>query len=208
MSDRSYARLHQLRWRIESRAWDLIKGDPRAFLLNVLPRDSVGAEIGVWKGDFSAKLLRHVQPKRLMLIDPWVFDPNFGDSLFGGLAARSQSDMDHICEGVRARFLSQITQGTVEIHRSKSVDFAKKLPDGSIDWVYIDGNHDYEFVLADLQSWYPKVRPGGLVAGDDYGEESDWWGDSVTRAVMEVVRAEPLVVEVIQNRQYVLRKMP
>jgi hypothetical protein len=45
----------------------------RRFLLGLLPRGSVGAEIGVWRGDFSAWILRTVRPARLHLIDPWAF---------------------------------------------------------------------------------------------------------------------------------------
>ena len=36
------------------------------------------------------------------------------------------------------------------------------------DFVYIDGNHDYEFVLKDLETWFTKVKPGGIIFGDDY----------------------------------------
>src|SRR2546427_8949634 len=44
----------------------------RLFLFRMLPRGSVGAEIGVWKGDFSKLLLRRVRPSELHLIDPWL----------------------------------------------------------------------------------------------------------------------------------------
>ena len=38
----------------------------------------------------------------------------------------------------------------------------------SIDWIYIDGNHSYEFVKEDLNNWWPKIKPGGFMCGDDY----------------------------------------
>src|SRR5262245_61075104 len=38
-----------------------------------------------------------------------------------------------------------------------------------IDWLYIDADHDYESVWADLRAWIPHVKPGGLILGDDYG---------------------------------------
>ena len=37
------------------------------------------------------------------------------------------------------------------------------------DWIYIDGNHTYEYVKQDLEGYRPKVKPGGYMAGDDYG---------------------------------------
>ena len=76
----------------------------------------------------------------------------------------------------------------------------------ALDWVYIDGNHTYEFVLEDLRSWYPKVRPGGLVVGDDYDRPDAWWNDGVTKAVTEFTKTEAVTVEAIQNHQYILRK--
>jgi Methyltransferase domain len=184
----------------------LVKGDERTTLLKLLPQASVGVEVGVWKGDLSALLLQRVRPARLFLVDPWAFDPNYADSLFGGGSAKSQADMDAICQQVRARFTAEITQGVVSIQRSTSVEAAGSMADESVDWVYIDGNHTYEFVLEDLRSWYPKVRPGGLVTGDDYGRPGTWWGDGVTKAVTEFVGTEPVVVETIHNHQFALRK--
>lgn len=187
---------------------ELVKGDPRAIILDTLPRASVGVEVGVWKGDMSAKLLRRVRPEKLLLVDPWAFDPRFADSLFGGHTAKSQADMDAIWEKVCNRFSNEVKQGVVAIHRSTSAGVAGSVADESVDWVYIDGNHTYEFVLEDLRCWYPKVRPGGLVAGDDYGRPNAWWGDGVTRAVMDFVKAEDVVVEAIHKQQYILRKTP
>jgi predicted O-methyltransferase YrrM len=49
-----------------------------------------------------------------------------------------------------------------------SVEAAKQFEDDYFDFVYIDANHTYEGVIADLEAWYPKVRKGGMVAGHDY----------------------------------------
>ena len=49
-----------------------------------------------------------------------------------------------------------------------SADAAKMVPDGSLDFVYIDGNHGYDAVLDDLMAWTPKVKEGGFIAGHDY----------------------------------------
>jgi len=185
----------------------LLKGEEREFVLDKLPEGSAGVEVGVWKGDLSAMILRKVRPTTLMLVDPWIFDPRFSESLFGGgKATQSQADMDAIFQKVRGRFSVEVARGVVSIRRNTSVEAAAATADESVDWVYIDGNHTYEFVLEDLRSWYPKVRPGGLVAGDDYDRPGAWWGDGVTKAVNEFVKTEPVVVEAIANHQFVLRK--
>lgn len=53
--------------------------------------------------------------------------------------------------------------------------------DGPVDFVYIDAAHDYESVKADIAAWWPKVKPGGILAGHDYCEA--WPG--VKKAVDE-----------------------
>jgi hypothetical protein len=42
------------------------------------------------------------------------------------------------------------------------------IPDNSLDFVYIDGRHEFDFVIQDIIGWSAKVRPGGIVAGHDY----------------------------------------
>lgn len=52
--------------------------------------------------------------------------------------------------------------------RVDSVKGASFYPDKSLEFVFIDANHEYEAVKADLEAWYPKVKPGGHIAGHDY----------------------------------------
>jgi predicted O-methyltransferase YrrM len=48
-----------------------------------------------------------------------------------------------------------------------SLEASRWFSDGSLDFVYIDGNHALHYVLEDLEAWTPKVRRGGIVAGHD-----------------------------------------
>ena len=185
----------------------LLRRDGRDALLKLLPADSVGAEIGVWKGDFSARILRSVRPARLHLIDPWSFrrDDAHQDAWYGGKAAADQAAMDRIHEQVVRRFRKETAAGVVEVHRSPSAEAAALFPDGYFDWVYVDGDHVYEAVRADLDLFDPKMRAGGLIAGDDYGQVG-WWEDGVTRAVDEFVEARGYEVMSLAANQFVLRK--
>mmetsp|Transcript_27278 Transcript_27278/g.90693 ORF Transcript_27278/g.90693 Transcript_27278/m.90693 type:complete len:194 (+) Transcript_27278:660-1241(+) len=61
-----------------------------------------------------------------------------------------------------------------------SVEAADQVPDRSLDGVFIDGDHSYRQVVRDLAAWEPKVRPGGFLAGHDFGNHPD-----VARAVLE-----------------------
>ncbi len=80
-----------------ARAFGLMPGLPEhpRFVLEQLPSGSVGVEIGVHRGDYSAEILRVVQPKQLHLIDPWKHEQadDYKDAWFGGRAG-GPSDMD------------------------------------------------------------------------------------------------------------------
>lgn len=162
-----------------------IFGNPtcRDQLLDMLPRHAVCAEIGVWRGDFSARILRRTQPARLHLIDPWAFQPEFPDRAYGGSVATGTADMDRLCQRVADRFASA---GNVSIHRGYSDACLNTFDDGYFDWVYIDGNHCYDFVRRDIEISMRKVRSNGWIAGDDFD-----WGESsgfpVRRAIHDVL---------------------
>jgi hypothetical protein len=68
------------------------------------------------------------------------------------------------------------------LHHMDSVAGSKMFRNASLDWVYIDADHHYDSVKADLWAWFPKVRPGGILAGHDYTNEFGW---GVKRAVDE-----------------------
>src|SRR5690606_11229810 len=56
--------------------------------------------------------------------------------------------------------------------KARSVAAAKHVPDGSLDFVYIDADHSYAGVRADIAAWRPKIRAGGIIAGHDYAYTS------------------------------------
>jgi hypothetical protein len=178
---------------------------PREFLLKTLPRGSVGAEIGVWRGDFSADIVRRVRPRRLHLIDPWAYVSGRSGSLYGGSVAKEQTDMDLIHDAVAQQFAAEIRTGTVVMHRSWSADAATEFEDEYFDWIYIDGDHSYEGVIGDLRAFTPKVKRGGLITGDDYGRRG-WWGDGVEKAVDEHVADGSCTLEWIRGKQFALRR--
>jgi hypothetical protein len=181
----------------------------RNFLLRQVPAGGVAAEIGVWKGDFSKAILEIARPTKLHLIDPWKFEPSeeYAESLYGRNAVAGQAAMDATFEGVRRRFAREIAAGTVAVHRAASSDAAGEFADGSLDWVYIDGNHLYEHVKADLEAYCRKVRPGGYLAGDDYGV-AGWWHDGVTRAVDEFATSGACRKVLVKSQQFLLQRPP
>jgi len=153
----------------------------RRELLAAFPRSSAGAEIGVWKGDHAAEVLRVCKPAVLYLIDPWRHQQtaHYAGALYGGIAD-GQEELDQVYESVVRRFRRK----PVVVKRMPSEQAAAMFAPASLNWIYIDGDHRYEAVVEDLERFAPVVCPGGFIAGDDYGI-TGWWGDGVTRAVDE-----------------------
>lgn len=179
----------------------------RDLLLKTLPVGSVGAEIGVHLGDFSEEILTTIKPKVLHLIDPWEFQesPTYQKSLYGGEDGHGVEEMNQRYQGVCARFTGQIENGTIKIHRAYSNDALESFEDGALDWVYIDGNHLYDFVMQDLMLSFRKVRPGGYITGDDYGD-GGWWQGGVKKAVDEFIKDNAVTPIAIKGGQFILRR--
>ena len=173
----------------------------------MLPQQAVGAEIGVWKGDFADRLLRSTMPRELHLIDPWRFEstPEYSQAWYGGSWAKSQADMDRVFGHVAKRFETEICFGIVTVHRQCSTEAHRSFPDEFFDWVYVDGNHLYEYVKQDLENFAPKVKTGGLLCGDDYGL-TGWWDNGVQKAVDEFAQNGRFNFLGTRNGQFALRK--
>jgi hypothetical protein len=181
--------------------------DTRLRVLRRLPKRGVGMEIGVHLGDFSQRLLDETRPRELHLVDPWehATDPTYAQAWFGGAADGGAEEMEARFASVGQRFSQAIEAGVVRLHRCYSHVALAGFPDAYFDWIYIDGNHTYEFVKQDLELSLCKVKPGGYVAGDDYGH-AGWWEDGVRRAVDEVARDPAVRHFKVFRDQFVLRR--
>lgn len=137
-----------------------------------------GAEVGVADGRYSEHLLREIPGLRLRCVDPWR--PYKGNTR-GGPA--SQHDANY--QIARERFAPYGHQVTMV--RAFSMDAVRDVPDASLDFVFLDANHAYDFLMCDLIEWSKRVRPGGIVAGHDCYHFS---GDAgVVAAVEDYTRA-------------------
>lgn len=151
-------------------------------LIDCLPRNAVWAEVGVYRGDFSQKILERCAPAELHLIDNWAFELKehnpFADTPenFSGFAGKihwehfgddPNATQERNFEYVRKRFEAA---RQVKIIRSKSVGGIQGLQDGHFDVIYIDANHQYEYVLRDLMEARRKLKPGGILLLNDFYE--------------------------------------
>jgi hypothetical protein len=140
---------------------------PRAhfpLLLNEWGLLGGGAEVGVCRG-FNAANILSLWPGKLHLVDAWAPVPGYAETY------------DHEANYLEA--LARLTEyeGRYEIHRQDSLEASYGFENASLDFVYLDANHAYGAVLKDLSHWWPKIKPGGILAGDDYGVFEEMWCD-------------------------------
>jgi len=138
------------------------RAENRLMLLQRMPKDGVVAEIGVWEGGFSELILDVTQPKELHLIDPWSYQPDYKNTAFG--KGEDGEKMEAKYQMVVEKFKDD---SRVTIHRKMSDDGLKSFPDAHFDWIYLDGNHNYDVVSKDLRLSARKVKNDGKIAGDD-----------------------------------------
>lgn len=159
-------------------------------LLNARGLVGRGVEVGVKVGTFSDYLLAHWRGEKLISIDPWR---EAGADEYLDKANVPQAQQERHFEETLARLARHGDRS--EIRRTTSIEGAAELPDASLDFVYIDARHDYESVKEDLETWFPKVRPGGIFAGHDYADGPFPQGEfGVKRAVDEFFAARGLAV--------------
>ena len=158
---------------------------------------SVGAEIGVWKGNTSAAFLNR-GIRKIHLVDSWSCEPykesdehESYDAYLSRYAKVYQIEKsekalteyyNQVYKTVEDRF---ILDSRVNIHRMTSREwfdmYQTALSNGlheHLDWIYIDGDHSYEGTLLDLENSLNVVRKYGLIMGDDYSKKP-----GVTKAV-------------------------
>ncbi len=123
-----------------------------------------GAEIGVWKGAYTATFCECNPKMHMLAVDPWMSYPAWEDSKNKIPATEGQRMMNAAFETARAR----LKRLNCTIVRQFSADAAATVADRSLDLLYVDGNHSEAAVREDLDLWVPKVRSGGLCCGHDY----------------------------------------
>lgn len=117
----------------------------------------VGAEIGVYKGAFTELFCQ--AGLQMFAVDPW-------QSYDGaGRTPKKQDRQDFLYEHTQ-RVLAPYPDCTIV--RQTSMEAVSQFLDESLDFVYIDGNHIFHYVAADIYEWSRKVRSGGVVSGHDY----------------------------------------
>lgn len=119
---------------------------------------NVGAEIGVFRGLYSAALCQANPDLHLYCIDAWLEYPS-------RMRKRQQQHLEDHYEAA----VEKLAALNCTIIRKWSMDAVVDFEDDSLDFVYIDANHNFEFITNDIAQWRKKVRPDGIISGHDFG---------------------------------------
>ncbi len=130
--------------------------DDLAQLLASLQFNS-GVEVGTEYGYYAETLCKANPQLKLHCVDPYFAYREYRDH-------KSQAKLDAMYHQAQARLASY----HVTFHRVMSTAAYVDFKDGSLDFVYLDGNHSLPYVIQDLDCWVRKVRKGGLIAGHDF----------------------------------------
>lgn len=126
-----------------------------------IPDHGVWVEVGAWQGRSISyavvESVRRCKPIQFHVVDIWTLAQKHRRP---GL----ESDQD-LYEAFRHN--TQSIESYLTVHRQASDQAAAEFADRSLDFVMIDADHSYEAVLRDIGAWWPKMRPGGLLTGDD-----------------------------------------
>lgn len=145
-----------------------------------VPDGGVIVELGCWAGKSTAYMAAQIRD-RGRDVRFWAVDWGFGNAdKSAGVCSPGLVAAGGNMAGVLASNLRDC--GVLDFVYPLTVTGARAallFPDESLDFVFVDADHRYESVTADLRAWWPKIRPGGAMAGHDY--DTHW--PEVVRAV-------------------------
>jgi hypothetical protein len=144
-----------------------------------IPPHGVGAELGVFQGRFSRTLLDTTAASRLHLVDPWYLMTAEWHWGWG-----NRNTVDAVIT-ILQDFKREIEAQRVLVHVADDCAVLREMPDNYFDWVYIDSSHQYGHTCKELDLLVHKVKPEGVIAGDDWRPDPAHRHHGVYRAVME-----------------------
>ena len=176
----------------------------RAYLADYVRKGGVGAEIGVFWAHFSEVILREFAPSKFYLVDPYHRLHGETYPAWGPYTNRGRLTVAETLEAAKAVVAS--APDVVELREQFGTEFLESLAPETLDWVYLDAGHKYEMVRDDLAAILPRLKPDGVILGDDYFADPNLTHGGVKRAVDEFAKAQGFEKIIGKYCQYVLRR--
>jgi len=131
----------------------------RYVMLDKIPKNGIGIELGVLGGDYSKHLLKRTTPSKLYLVDTFCADDWANTNRF-----KSKNHEDFI----KNEFAKELSNNKVEMLKGLSWELLETFPNNYFDWIYIDADHTYKSVKKDLSIALDKIKETGLIIMNDY----------------------------------------
>lgn len=161
-------------------------------------------EIGAWLGKSAVLMAELIENSgkdiEFTTIDPFVVEPKWNDATqvydfhrvhFTFQSRAKELYQKHLAEAGYQDKIKHIT----DYSEGASNQFEAE----SLDFVFIDGAHDYPNVKFDIHTWYEKVKQGGMIAGHDYEPQTNWANAGVVKAIREFAKAKNIRYTVSKN---------
>ena len=155
---------------------EVITREDFAVYLTNLNLTNIAVEVGTHRGEYANMFLSRWKGKSFYAVDIW-------DKFFGDPLGDSEYRNDDYQETINVLDKYKTTTN-INILKMTSVDGSKIVPN-DIDFVYIDANHLYSYVKQDIETWYPKIKSGGIIGGHDYVKKNIYGSLGIKIAVDE-----------------------
>ena len=127
---------------------------------SLLPHNTIMAEVGSFAGESAELFLMTRKVRHITCVDLWSDENNYGTTKSAPYIGQAEKDFKER--------MSLYNPVMYDVLKTDSVEGASYFKDRSLDFVYIDADHIYKYVKADIEAWLPKVKIGGIIAGHDY----------------------------------------
>lgn len=163
----------------------------------------VGAEVGIEKGKNAVTMFDNIPGLKLFGIDPFVQHPNCSYEA----AAQTRNWNQRYLDRVKAQAEDRMKGRNATIIAKFSDEAVKDFADNSLDFVYIDADHSYDFVMQDVILWGRKIRKGGIISGHDYYYNNEKPGRraKVTQAINDYTKVHGIKFFITDEDHYVMK---
>ena len=163
------------------------------FIVNKFTTNSHFVEVGCWKGKsasfMAVEIINSNKNIKFDCVDTWL---------------GTDSDKHYLDQSVKNQtlydlFLSNMkpVENYYKALKMTSVDASKLYKNSSLDFVFIDADHEYESVKDDINAWLPKIKKGGIISGHDFIPNESNAFEGLKKAVKEAFKPEQL--NIIEN---------
>ena len=168
-------------------------------IANTIDKDQIFVEVGVWKGRsicFLGEAIKRLsKTNKIFAVDTFLgFDNE--DFHQEEVAKNNGTLFDLFLQNIKDLSLNDI----ITPIQKASTEAAKDFKTESIDFIFIDANHEYSEVTKDIQAWFPKLKKGGSMLGHDF------WADDVKRAVLDFFNSQGIQVNSASQSCWIIKK--